>query len=322
MQREPILVQDDAGLMTAEQQAAIARYHEHLLTAHDIDYRVITESHLSDIKEAAVLRFRELGQSSRSRSGRGLLLLIDRASSQVRLEVGYPLEGAFPDAFVDYVERQQMVPFFELDRVADGIVATTELIAARAQDAAEEMASATEAWVASSGGAGAVAEARLGASPSPIPTPAKSSARPGDAPEATLRAYLQAMAAHDRNPELPIYTPETQAMLRHWLMTPAQMDNVVVTYRRCRSQPLIVAPGGVHAVIRYPPSDRACAPFFFQRIRGAWLLDLTVMQHAIRFGPDNAWRLVPGVKHPYTFAFQDWGLDVRGVPRSGGEGSP
>ena len=317
---EPMLVEDGAGLMTPEQQASITRYHEHLLADHDIDYRVITATELPDINEAAVMRFRDHGRSSRSRSGRGLLLLIDPASNRVRLEVGYPLEGTFTDAFVDYVERQQMVPFFEVDRVADGILATTELIAARAQHAAGEMASATEALTASSGGAGAVVDARLGAGPSPADIKTGSSTQPGKSPEATLLAYLEAMATHDRNPELPIYTPETRVMLRRWLMTPAQMDNLVASYRSCRPEPAIVAPGEAQAVIRYPPSDRACAPFFFRRIDGDWLLDLTMMQNAIRFGPDNAWRLAPGVSHPYGFAFRDWRFDAHGYPRTARSG--
>jgi hypothetical protein len=42
----------------------------------------------------------------------------------------------FTEAFVAYLEQRQMAPFFRENRVADGILAATELIVARAEDAA------------------------------------------------------------------------------------------------------------------------------------------------------------------------------------------
>jgi uncharacterized protein len=299
------LVQDSAGLLTVGQQNAVARYHQHLLDDFDIDYRVVTARGLDDINEAAVALFREVGQTSRSRSGRALLLLIDPAANRVRLEVGYPLEGTFPDAFVDHVERQQMVPFFELDRIADGIVATTELIVTRAQRSADGMGAAAEAWSAASGGAGAATAARLGAGPRETASSPARAVEPGRSPEETLLAYFRAMAAHNSSPGLGIYTPETREMLKGWLMTPAQMDNLVRTYRGCQPEAPIFDPKRSRAVIRYPDSQRSCAPFFFQRVDADWLLDLTMMQRAIRFDAANAWHFVPHADHPYRYAFED-----------------
>ena len=104
-------------------------------------------------------------------------------------------------------------------------------------------------------------------------------------------------------------------MLRRWTVTPAQMDNVVKTYRRCHAQTARIGPDSRYAVVRYPVRERACAPWFFQRAGGYWLLDLTMMQKAIRFGRGNAWRFDLGVDHPYRFAFTDWRFDRNGFPR-------
>jgi uncharacterized protein len=309
------LVRDDAGLMSVAQRDQVARYHQHLLDDFDIDFRVVTGRGLDDVNRVAVERFRAIGENSRSRSGRALLLLIDATSNQARLEVGYQLEGSFPDVFVGYVERRQMVPFFEVDRVADGILATTELIVTQAQQSANAMDVALEAWVASSGGGGAVTAARLGAGPQQVDV-ATDDVPPGRTPEATLHAYFQAMGAHNANPGLAIYTPETREMLARWLTTPAQMDNVVRTYGRCQPGQLIVSAEGNRAVIRYRISETACAPFFFQRRSGQWQLDLTMMQRAIRFDAGNAWRFVARVSPPYGFAFADWQFDARGYPRA------
>ncbi len=215
-----------------------------------------------------------------------------------------------------YVERRQMVPFFERARVADGILATTELIVTRAQNAAANAGFEGEAWVAGSGGGGATAAARLGAGPAPAGMKNAGPVPAGRSPGETLAAYLAAMADRNTDPELGIYTAETRGMLSQWVVTPAQMDNVVKAYRRCHPEPPRLDPGGGRAVIRHPPAERACAPWFFERSGAAWALDLTMMQRAIRFGRDNSWHFDPTAEHAYTYAFRDWRLDARGYPQT------
>lgn len=311
------LVVDEAELMTSAERDRLAEYHDYLLQDHDIDYRVATGRGLGDINAAAVRRFETLVDSGRSARGRGLLLLVDAEQDLVRLEVSYALEGVFPDAFVAYVERRQMTPFFARDRVADGILAATELIVTRAQRAAAAAGFEGEAWTPGSGGAGATAAARLGAGAEPTAPRAAGTASPaaGDGPRDTLAAYFAAMDARNADPELDLYTPATREMLRGWAVTPAQMDNIVRSYRACHDEAPRFGPEGRRAVIRYPVAERSCAPWFFEKLAGAWRLDLTMMQRAIRFGRSNAWRLEPGVRHPYGFAFEDWRFDAHGFPR-------
>lgn len=311
------LVVDEAGLMSPAERARLAEYHDYLLKDHDIDYRVETGRDLGDINVAAVRRFERFAEAGRSDRGRGLLLLVDAAQDLVRLEVSYALEGVFPDAFVAYIEQRQMTPFFARDRVADGILAATELIVTRAQRAAAAAGFEGEAWTFGSGGAGATAAARLGAGVEPVAPRDNRGAMPGAGrtPRETLAAYFAAMDARNGDPDLEIYTPATRDMLRGWTMTPAQMDNVVRSYRACHGGAPRVGPQGRRAVIRYPIAERACAPWFFEKIDGVWHLDLTMMQRAIRFGRSNAWRFDPGIEHPYDFAFADWIFDAHGFPR-------
>ncbi len=177
-----------------------------------------------------------------------------------------------------------------------------------------------------SGGAGATAPARLGAGPQAAareeaPAREEAAAVPagrtpaGRTPAETLAAYFAAMGARNADPGLDIYTPETRRMLEGWVMTPAQMDNLVKTYRRCHGEPARRGPEGRLAVIRYPPGERACAPWFFQRVGGAWALDLTMMQRALRFNHSNYWRFDMNARHPYRFAFDDWTFDRHGFPK-------
>ena len=307
-----LLVEDGRGLMSADDRNRIAEHHRYLLADHDIDYRVVAPAQVDDVASYANRRFAELTATALSRTGRGLLLVIDRASEQVRLEVSRSLEGAFPDAFVAYVENRQMVPFFRCGRVADGILATTELIVTRAQKAQANAGFDDEPWSVTSGG-GATAEigseACGGATPAAVQSNSNEAA---DTPEDTLRVYFQAMSARDARRDLDIYTPATRAMLERWVMTPAQMDNVVKLYGACRSEPPRTR--GRHAVIRYPVAQRNCAPWFLEQSGGKWRLDLTMMQSAIRFGRSNAWHFRKGVSHPYAFAFEDWTFDANGFP--------
>lgn len=315
---EAPLVDDAAQLMGAAEKENLSRHHRFLLKDHDIDYRVVTGNRLGDINLFAADRFQSDGVGTQGRSGRGLLLVIDAAADLVRLEVSANLEGIYPDAFVAYVEQRQMVPFFRAERVADGILATTELIVARAQRAKANAGFDGEAWYVGSGGGGASAPAHLGKRESRTNPPRRG--RPGNpaaagaTPEQTLTAYFQAMRARDPSPDLAIYTPETTTMLRGWVVTRAQMDNVVKTYRRCGSGETKLGPKEARAAIRYAVNKRQCAPFFFRKTSAGWALDLTVMQTLIRFGRDNSWHFAAGAPNPYTFAFADWRIDSRGYP--------
>jgi uncharacterized protein len=158
-----VSVVDGAALLSERERRSIASYHDRLLADHDIDYRVVTAQTGGDVDQAGHEAFAALGVGERSGSGRGLLLLIDPNADRVRLEVAAGLEGVFTDAFVAYLEQRQMVPFFRDDRVADGILATTELIVARAQEAAAGEAFDPTTAASFSLGGGASTAARIGA---------------------------------------------------------------------------------------------------------------------------------------------------------------
>lgn len=309
---ESARVVDEAGIFSADEARRLTLFHDLLMTDHGIDYRVLSVRSVEDLNVFAAQRFAELEVGALSPSRHGLLLVIDPGGKRIRMEVGYGLEGFFPDAFVAYVEHRQMVPFFAAGRAADGVLATTELIVDRAQRYRLGELAFDASELDGSGGAGATA--RTDAS-SPMPAQvAPVAAPPGASPEDTLARYFEAMARRDGRPDLPIYSMATRAMLDGRVMTPAQMDHLVATYRACTAQPARMGPGGSLAVIRYGIAQRRCAPWFLVREDGGWQLDLTMMSRAIRFGRDNSWHFAAGVDHPYGFAFDDWRFDSSGFP--------
>lgn len=310
------LVQDDAGLLSEAQRQDLEVHHRFLLLDHDIDYRVVTSTEAADIDRVALELFESLSAGERSSRGRGLLLLIDSESQQVRLEVGFSLEATFPDAFIAYVEQRQMVPFFAEERISDGILASTELIVDRAQRASENSGWGDEIWMEGSGGAGASSSTRAAPDFSTRPPAPSLNATPASArsPQDVVAAYLDAMRRRDGSPELDIYTPESRAMMRDWLITPAQMDQVARVYASCHRAELRYDRSAERAVIRYPIAQRACAPWFLEHSGEGWQLDLTMQQKAVRFGRGNAWHFDLSRPHPYGFAFEDWELDRNGFP--------
>lgn len=303
------MVEDNAELLTHTQNARVSEYHQFLLRDHDIDYRVISQNQVDDINRMAVKTFERLDDGMRSKTGRGLLLVIAPDEKLVRLEVSQSLEPVYTDGFVKYIEERQMVPFFVSGRIADGILATTELIVTRAQEAKANVEFDASRYATKSAGGGAVSKIESG---SQAVARVDTGITAGTSPQATLNNYLEAMGQRNSSPDLLIYTPETRAMLKGWTVTPAQMDNEVKTHRNCASQGTRTR--GQYAVIRYRIKDRFCAPYFFRKSSEGWQLDLTMMQKAIRFNQSNYWRFDQSVQHAYAFAFDDWRFDKNGFP--------
>ncbi len=313
----PTLVEDEARLFTAEQAERLTEYHRFLLKDHGIDYRVLTATGVDDIARFSIARFEEMDVGGESTGGRGLLLVIDAGQDAVRLEVSRSLEGVFTDAFVTYIQERQMVPFFRYQKVADGILATTEMIYTEAQKAEKNFGFDEREQQPGAAGAGAGTRAHIGQGESGEGFAGENVAA-GKIPEATVMAYLRAMAEGNANPGLDLFTASTREMLANWTVTPAQMDNIVNSYRACHAEPAKLNGAGNLAVIRYPPGERACAPWFLEKQAGLWRLDLTMMQRAVRFGRSNAWHFDMAVAHPYRFAFGDWRFDSHGFPRTRG----
>ena len=105
-------VEDRAGLLTEDQRVRIDRFSRQLFEELGIQLKtVILKESPADINATAVELFDRLRLGGTTRGAKGVLFLIDPAGKQVRLEIGYDLEGVFTDAFIGYVERRQMTPF-------------------------------------------------------------------------------------------------------------------------------------------------------------------------------------------------------------------
>lgn len=310
-----LIVEDDGGVLDHERAAFINLYHQELLNEHDIDYRtvVVSDGTDRDIDAFSYEYFNRHEVGELSETGRGLLLVIDTHNDLVRLEVSRALEGVYTDGFVSYIQHRQMIPFFETGRVADGILASTELVVARAQQAVRGEAFAPP-MDARTAGAGAANPARIGVGEDRSFREGTDVEATSSDPRAVLAAYREAMDQRNGSPALSIYTEETRAFLRQWTVTPGQMDNEAKNLAACPRG--AVKMRAEHAVLRFPVSVRQCPPYFFRMEDGVWRLDLTTMSKAIRFNHRNEWHFDTQyhLDEPYMFAFSDWRLDRHGFP--------
>lgn len=109
-----LYVLDQAGVMSNETKAMIISTSEELARQTKAQVAVVTLSSLEDqpIEDVglAILRDWKLGDKELNN---GLLLLIAPNDRQMRIEVGYGLEGALPDAKTGRIRDQHILPAFK-----------------------------------------------------------------------------------------------------------------------------------------------------------------------------------------------------------------
>ena len=315
-------VEDPAGLLDTPARERLAGYHAVLLRDLDIHFKaVFLAGRSGDIDRTAVELFDRYRLGMQTRAARGVLLVVDPVGQQVRLEIGYDLEGLFPDGFVGRVEEEQMAPFFAAGRIGAGVAATVELLVARAlqADATEPAGAGAPGGIGGrwSGGGGATTAIR----PAPSAKPERASVdrqrfAPRADPLATLQGYLQVLAGRVKDPDLALYTPESRRFFRGWLVTDAQQAHefrqLSAVLPRAR-----VFVSGDRAVVRFPVADRQAAPYLLERQEAGWMLDFAGMHRWIGFNHKNQWHCTT-LDHPYMFAFADLRFDRHGFPHQAG----
>jgi len=316
-------IDDRAGLLKAAERRRVADFQRSLLQGQDIELKVtVLERAAADLDRKAVELFETYRVGGRTRAARGLLLVIDPAGRQVRLEVGYDLEGIYPDGFVGYIEERQMAPFFQAGRVGAGIEATVELLIARAMEsgAADEPGEGGDAPQLShlSGGGGARVAVELG---SGVPDKGRvADSAPyaaAESPAEVLRRYLTVLQGHIKDPDLGLYTPQTREFFRNWLVTDAQQDNELRELQRVIEQGRVMVAGEL-AVLRFPIDRRRNSPYLLRRGEAGWMLDFAAMSRLIGFNHRNQW-FFRNTDHEFMFAFGGWRFDRNGFPHEGSE---
>ena len=308
------LVDDRAGLLAPKRVGRLTAYHDHLLRDLDIHFHLtILDESPGDLDQAAVELFEKLRLGEPTGGARGVLLLVDPRGGQVRLEIGYDLEGIFPDGFVGYVEREQLTPFFAAGRVADGIEATVELLVGRALGEVPADYRGAVKLEHLSGGGGARSVVAIGSGSEAkgfVEDRGRFVAQP--TPRQTLERYLEVLREQVKDPQLSLYTPETRVFFAKWLVTDAQQENERKGLEKNLPESEERIAGDL-AVLRFPVDNRQAAPYLFRQSADGWQLDMAAMSRLIGFNHKNQW-FFRAVDHEFIFAFDDVKFDGNGFP--------
>jgi len=139
-------VNDYADILTPEQEATLESRLEALATSDGSEIAIVTVANLGDdtVENYAVSLFAEWGIGKKEKDN-GVLLLVAVEEREMRIEVGYGLEGTITDAQSYWIIRDVLTPAFKngeyysgisgaIDKVSEAITGTTVLPSAEAHD--------------------------------------------------------------------------------------------------------------------------------------------------------------------------------------------
>ncbi len=315
-------VQDQANLLDPERVAHLDEYLAALLRDTDIELMVLSLPSLKGQTAASAAGevFESWKVGSRSKANRGVLFLVAVNEQQVRFSVSYGLEAIFPDAFISYIEHEQMLPYFNQGSVGIGFEATIEMIAGRGfqkvlQKAYNPQESGQQTVMGyHQGGAGAQTAVKIGSLPAggnemnlSQNIRAYFSAQPSA--EQAWQRFLEINSRQISDPELGLYSEESKQMLRSRPYTKAAMDSISKSYQ---GKKYIIREKEGRAAITFPDDpNHLLAPWFFQKSADGWQFDGKTFMDTVQFNHLNQWRFKQ-MKHPYTFAFDNYSFDKHG----------
>jgi uncharacterized protein len=312
-------VNDQASLLSKAEKNHITQLTSALLKDMDIHIMaVVLKESPDDIDYKAVTLFQKYGVGRSTHGAKGILFLIDPQGKQVRIDIGYDLEPIFTDSFTGYIERKQMTPFFQANKVGPGIEATIELLVGKALGKLESLnhtkpEDTQQTGRFLSGGGGSRSDVKIGSKSiekEASPLAKKYQAQPSVLD--TLDKYIEVLRLHIKDPNLGIYTPDTRKFFSNWVVTDAQQDNELRVIHRAISTSEIFTKDNL-AVIRFSYDLRQASPFFLEKGSRGWMLDFASMSKLIGFNHENQWHLRQR-NHKYMFGFREVYFDQNGFP--------
>ena len=118
-----IYVQDYAGVLSADTKNKINNLSTQLAAKTKAQIVVVTVQSLEEMPPAdyALALLRQWGVGDKTLNN-GLVMLVSVNDHQSRIEVGYGLEGALPDAKTGRIQDEYMVPYFQQGDYDKGIL--------------------------------------------------------------------------------------------------------------------------------------------------------------------------------------------------------
>ena len=127
-------VQDGAGLLSAAEEQALTNQLAAFETETQHQIVVLTLPSLEgEAIEAFSIRVAEAWKIGQAEFDNGLILIVAAKDRRARIEVGYGLEGAIPDALAAQIMREHMIPEFKRGAMSAGVQRGVDAIVAAAR---------------------------------------------------------------------------------------------------------------------------------------------------------------------------------------------
>jgi uncharacterized protein len=303
---------DYARVLSAEVEKEINDEGRRIQRALDIDFVVMVVPDLAGrtITDYTVDMFSRWKIGASTQGKKGILILIAVKEQQVRIEIGYDLEGVYTDAYVGQVEREILKEFLEQAEWHIGFLATLESFVFRLynrdlQDDVKRLTSSADHLKHYSQGAGANNVFDFGAAlKKPTPTlpqdiQAYFSAQP--TPDLAFQRYMELSAkAIKHHGQLTLFTDLSNTFWKGWKSTSGQSK---AEAREISGRPYYIKVLDQHAVVFFPAQNpdnlkKSCMYFLFHSPQG-WQVDINTMTRGMRcVGP--GWWIMTDIFHAYS----------------------
>jgi len=116
-------VNDYANVLSQEYQNKLNGFAAELEQKTTAEVAIVTLKSIEPyvIEDYAVRLFEKWGIGKKGKDN-GVLILLAIADKKVRIEVGYGLEGAIPDAVAKRIIEEKMIPYFKVGNYQEGLV--------------------------------------------------------------------------------------------------------------------------------------------------------------------------------------------------------
>jgi uncharacterized protein len=122
-------VNDRAGMISAAAERELTTYLQALEEASGVQMAILTVPALGgEVLEDFSIRVTDAWQLGSADDDNGILLLVAEAEKQIRIEVGYGLEGELTDAKSGYIIRNAIQPRFQRGDYDGGFLAATQAV--------------------------------------------------------------------------------------------------------------------------------------------------------------------------------------------------
>ena len=222
----PERVTDRVGLISRGDRWNYNRYLALVQQESGVDLRIllVPSTRGKSLEQFTLDAMREL-HVGRSTGGRGVLIVYDTLDHAMRIEIGPKLQGVLPDAFVGYLIRNHLRPFFGGGQAEVGLRTSLFMVHWRIRMArlGEEYDPSFEEYIrdvrrlASGGGVSGrvpLNSGLVGFINTSGDSAARAYFRPQPTVEAAYRRYHEWLAVAGGQTDVPLFTPESQAFLR------------------------------------------------------------------------------------------------------------